>query len=120
VLLGRLDERSAPSSSTPLGASSGPELTPSHTPAEARGQIRQVPVPFGMSTAPTNACADGRSCLLRHRCPGCTYFRTHPSHQTELRCYPAQLLTDRERLTTAINANLSALVDWKQSCAAGV
>lgn len=45
----------------------------------ARDQIGQVAVPFGMCTEPTNVAAGGHSCPFRHRCTGCTYFRTDPS-----------------------------------------
>lgn len=58
-------------------------------------------VPFGVCTEPTNVSAEGRSCPFRHRCLGCTYFRTDPSYQPELSAYLAQLLADRERLATA-------------------
>jgi hypothetical protein len=44
-------------------------------------------------------------------CTGCTYFRTDPSYTPELRAYLAQLLTDSERLATAI----PALADWARA-----
>ena len=65
-------------------------------------------MPFGICTEPANVAAGGHSCPFRHRCTGCTYFRTDPSYQPELRAYLAQLLADRERLATAI----PALADW--------
>lgn len=55
--------------------------------------------------------AGGHSCPFRHRCTGCTYFRTDPSYTPELHAYLAQLLTDRERLATA----LPALADWARA-----
>jgi hypothetical protein len=58
--------------------------------------------------------AEGRSCPFRHRCLGCTYFRTDPSYQPELSAYLAQLLADRERLATA-GADLAP---WAQADAA--
>jgi integrase len=79
-----------------------------------RDQIGQVAVPFGVCTEPTNVSAEGRSCPFRHRCLGCTYFRTDPSYQPELSAYLAQLLADRERLATA-GADLAP---WAQADAA--
>ena len=80
----------------------------------ARDQIGQVAVPFGICTEPANVAAGGHSCPFRHRCTGCTYFRTDPSFTPELRGYLAQLLADRERLATAI----PALADWARRDAA--
>ena len=80
----------------------------------AREQVGQVAVPFGICTEPANVAAGGHSCPFRHRCTGCEYFRTDPSYTPELRGYLAQLLTDRERLTTAI----PALADWARRDAA--
>jgi integrase len=76
-----------------------------------REQIGQVAVPFGICTEPSNVSADGRSCPFRHRCFGCTYFRTDPSYQPELRGYRARLLADRERLVTA----LPQLAEWARN-----
>ncbi len=73
-----------------------------------RDDVGQVAVPFGICTEPTNVAAGGHSCPFRHRCSGCEYFRTDPSFQPELRAYLAQLLADRERLTTAV----PALAEW--------
>jgi integrase len=73
-----------------------------------REDVGQVAVPFGICTEPTNVAAGGHACPFRHRCSGCEYFRTDPSFQPELRAYLAQLLADRERLTTAI----PALAEW--------
>ena len=80
----------------------------------AREQIGQVAVPFGICTEPSNVTAGGHSCPFRHRCTGCTYFRTDPSYTPELRDYLAQLLADRERLATTI----PALADWARADAA--
>ena len=80
----------------------------------AREQVGQVAVPFGVCTEPANVDAGGHSCPFRHRCTGCEYFRTDPSYTPELRGYLAQLLTDRERLTTAV----PALADWARRDAA--
>jgi len=82
--------------------------------AATREQIGQVAVPFGICTEPTNVTAGGHSCPFRHRCTGCTYFRTDPSYTPELHAYLARLLTDRERLATAI----PALADWARADAA--
>ncbi|HEY4993710.1 MAG TPA: hypothetical protein VII33_16675 [Nakamurella sp.] len=79
-----------------------------------REQIGQVAVPFGIGTEPTNVTAGGHSCPFRHRCTGCTYFRTDPSYTPELHAYLARLLTDRERPATAI----PALADWARADAA--
>ncbi|TQC41256.1 site-specific integrase [Rhodococcus sp. WS4] len=79
-----------------------------------REQIGQVAVPFGLCTEPSNVTAGGHSCPFRHRCTGCTYFRTDPSYTPELRGYLAQLLADRERLAAAI----PALADWARADAA--
>jgi hypothetical protein len=73
-----------------------------------RDDIGQVAVPFGICTEPANVAADGQSCPFRHRCFGCEYFRTDPSFQPELTAYLAQLLADRERLSTAV----PALAEW--------
>ena len=80
----------------------------------AREQIGQVAVPFGICTEPSNVTAGGHSCPFRHRCTGCTYFRTDPSYTPELRGYLAQLLADRERLAAAV----PALADWARADAA--
>lgn len=80
----------------------------------AREQVGQVAVPFGVCTEPANVGAGGHSCPFRHRCTGCEYFRTDPSYTPELRSYLTGLLTDRERLTTAI----PALADWARRDAA--
>jgi integrase len=80
----------------------------------ARDQIGQVAVPFGICTEPANVAAGGHSCPFRHRCTGCEYFRTDPSYTPELRGYLAQLLADRERLTTAV----PALAEWARRDAA--
>jgi hypothetical protein len=91
-----------------------PDLT-TLTDAEAsRDQIGQVAVPFGTCTEPTNVAAGGHSCPFRHRCTGCTYFRTDPSYTPELRSYLADLLADRERLATAV----PALAEWARRDAA--
>jgi integrase len=79
-----------------------------------REQIGQVAVPFGICTEPTNVTAGGQSCPFRHRCLGCTYFRTDPSYQSELRAYLGELLADRERLAAAS----SELAEWARSDAA--
>ena len=80
----------------------------------ARDQVGQVAVPFGICTEPANIAAGGHSCPFRHRCTGCTYFRTDPSFTPELRGYLAQLLADRERIATAI----PALAEWARRDAA--
>jgi hypothetical protein len=83
--------------------------------AEAlREQVGQVAVPFGTCTEPTNVAAEGGSCRFRHRCMGCSYFRTDPSYQAELQAYLAQLLIDRERLSAAV----PQLADWARRDAA--
>ncbi len=83
--------------------------------AEAlREQIGQVAVPFGICTEPRNVAADGRSCPFRHRCTGCTYFRTDPSYQPELRSYLTKLIEDHERLAAAV----PQLAEWARSDAA--
>jgi integrase len=80
----------------------------------ARDQTGQVAVPYGICTEPTNVAAGGHSCPYRHRCTGCTYFRTDPSYSPELRGYLARLLADRERLA----ASVPALADWARADAA--
>jgi integrase len=75
-----------------------------------REQVGQVAVPFGICTEPANVAAGGQSCPFRHRCLGCTYFRTDPSYQPELRAYLAQLLADRERLAAA-----AELAEWARA-----
>jgi hypothetical protein len=83
--------------------------------AEAlREQVGQVAVPFGVCTEPSNVAADGRSCPFRHRCTGCTYFRTDPSYTPELQAYLTRLLADNERLTAAV----PALAEWARREAA--
>lgn len=79
-----------------------------------REQVGQVAVPFGTCTEPTNVAAGGQSCPFRHRCVGCTYFRTDPSYQPELRGYLTQLLADRERLAAAA----PELAEWARADAA--
>lgn len=83
-------------------------------PAEAlREQVGQVAVPFGVCTEPSNVAAGGQSCPFRHRCLGCTYFRTDPSYQPELRAYLGELLAGKERIAAA-----SELAGWARSDAA--
>jgi integrase len=91
-----------------------PDLSALTDTEAARDQIGQVAVPFGTCTEPTNVAAGGHSCPFRHRCTGCTYFRTDPSYTPELRGYLAQLLADRERLATAV----PALAEWARRDAA--
>lgn len=79
-----------------------------------RDQLGQVAVPFGICTEPRNVAAEGRACPFRHRCTGCTYFRTDPSYQPELKAYLAKLIEDRERLATAV----PQLADWARRDAA--
>ena len=79
-----------------------------------REQVGQVAVPFGICTEPTNIAAGGQCCPFRHRCSGCTYFRTDPSYQPELRSYLTQLLADRERLEAAA----PELAEWARADAA--
>ena len=76
----------------------------------ARDDVGQVAVPFGVCTEPANVRADGRSCPFRHRCLGCTYFRTDASFQPQLRSYLTNLLADRERLSAAA----PQLAGWAQ------
>src|SRR5487761_1890793 len=76
-----------------------------------RDQIGQVAVPFGICTEPTNVTAGGQSCPFRHRCLGCSYFRTDPSYRPELRAYLGELLADRERLAAAV----PELAAWARS-----
>jgi hypothetical protein len=91
-----------------------PGLTALPDTEATREQIGQVAVPFGICTEPTNVAGGGHSCPFRHRCTGCTYFRTDPSYTPELHAYLAQLLTDAERLT----ATIPALADWARADAA--
>jgi integrase len=79
-----------------------------------REQIGQIAVPFGICTEPTNVTAGGQSCPFRHRCLGCSYFRTDPSYQPELRAYLGELLADRERLAAAV----PELAAWARADAA--
>ena len=84
-------------------------------PAEAlREQVGQVAVPFGVCTEPSNVTAGGQSCPFRHRCLGCTYFRTDPSYQPELRGYLGELLADKERIA----ATGGELAGWARADAA--
>ena len=80
----------------------------------ARDQIGQVAVPFGICTEPSNVTAGGHSCPFRHRCTGCTYFRTDPSYTPSSAATSHSLLADRERLVAAI----PALADWARADAA--
>ena len=91
-----------------------PEVAVLHDAEALREQIGQVAVPFGICTEPTNVAADGRSCPFRHRCVGCTYFRTDPSYQPELKAYLAKLVEDHERLAAAV----PQLVEWAKRDAA--
>ena len=91
-----------------------PGLTALTDTEAARDQVGQVAVPFGICTEPANVAAGGHSCPFRHRCTGCTYFRTDPSYTPELRGYLAQLLADRERIAAAI----PALAEWARRDAA--
>jgi Phage integrase family len=79
-----------------------------------RDQLGQVAVPFGICTEPRNVAAEGHACPFRHRCTGCTYFRTDPSYQPELKAYLANLIGDRERLAAAV----PQLVEWARRDAA--
>src|SRR5205823_1472228 len=67
-----------------------------------RAQVGQIAVPLGACTEPSNVKARGTACRYRYRCLGCEHFRTDPASRPELRDYLHQLLTDRERLATAV------------------
>lgn len=73
-----------------------------------RAQVGQIAVPLGSCTEPANVKARGTACPYRYRCLGCEHFRTDPASQSELRDYLHQLLTDRERLATAV----PQLAEW--------
>ncbi len=79
-----------------------------------RHQLGQVAVPMGSCVEPSNVRASGRGCPFRHRCFGCTHFRTDPSYLVELRAYLLQLLADKERFAAAV----PGLTDWARDDAA--
>jgi integrase len=66
-----------------------------------RDAVGHVAVPFGICQEPTNVRAHGQACPFRHRCFGCTHFRTDPSYLPELRTHLRRLLADDERLRAA-------------------
>jgi hypothetical protein len=66
---------------------------------------------MGSCVEPSNVRANGAACEFRHRCFGCSHFRTDPSYLPELRTYLTKLLTTRERLAAA----LPDLADWARS-----
>lgn len=67
-----------------------------------RDQIGEVSVPFGTCVEPSNVRAQGRACPMRFQCLGCAHYRTDPSYQEALRTHLTRLLTDQERLATAL------------------
>lgn len=67
-----------------------------------REQIGEVSVPFGTCVEPSNVKAQGRACPMRFQCLGCAHYRTDPSYQDALRAHLTKLLTDKERLATAL------------------
>jgi len=79
-----------------------------------RAQVGQVAVPLGVCTEPSNVKARGTACPYRFRCLGCERFRTDPASQPELRDYLHQLLSERERLATAV----PQLAEWARREAA--
>ena len=79
-----------------------------------RAQVGQTAVPLGVCTEPSNVKARGTACPYRFQCLGCEHFRTDPASQPELRDYLHQLLSDRERLATAV----PQLAEWARREAA--
>lgn len=67
-----------------------------------RENIGEVSVRFGTCVEPSNVRAQGRACPMRFQCLGCAHYRTDPSYQEALRAHLTRLLTDKERLASAL------------------
>lgn len=73
----------------------------------ARRAVGEVAVPYGVCTEPGNVAAGGNDCPVRFRCVGCGHFRTDVSYLPDLEAYLADLLRNRERLLSSLDAD-----DW--------
>ncbi|WP_264934699.1 site-specific integrase [Streptomyces sp. A012304] len=71
----------------------------------ARRAIGEVAVPYGVCTEPSNVAAGGQDCPVRFRCVGCGHFRTDVSYLPDLESYLGDLLRNRERLLTVVDAD---------------
>ncbi|MWA07738.1 tyrosine-type recombinase/integrase [Streptomyces sp. BA2] len=76
----------------------------------ARRAIGEVAVPYGLCTEPANVAAGGKDCPVRFRCVGCGHFRTDASYLPDLEAYLSDLLRNRERLASALDAD-----DWAKA-----
>ncbi|MGW0732426.1 transposase [Streptomyces sp. NPDC002851] len=61
-------------------------------------------------TEPSNVAAGGKDCPVRFRCIGCGHFRTDASSLPDLEAYLSDLLRNRERLATTLDAD-----DWAKA-----
>jgi hypothetical protein len=72
---------------------------------------REVVVPFGRCSEPSNVQAGGDHCPIRFRCVGCDHFNTDVSFLPDLRGYLADLLRNRERLRAMPEADAWAIAE---------
>lgn len=75
-----------------------------------RRAIGAVIVPFGTCSEPSNVAAGGSACPLRFRCVGCDDFSTDVSYLPGLRAYLDDLLRQREKLRSMVEAD-----DWARA-----
>ncbi|MDH6107788.1 integrase [Kitasatospora sp. MAP12-15] len=59
-------------------------------------QLRQVAVPYGGCTEPSNVKAGGSSCPIRFQCAGCGFYRPDPSYLPAIEQHINELRADRE------------------------
>ncbi len=69
----------------------------SHTPTSTTAyELRQVAVPYGGCTEPSNVKAGGASCPIRFQCAGCGFYRPDPSYLPAIEQHINELRADRE------------------------
>ncbi|WP_033222919.1 tyrosine-type recombinase/integrase [Kitasatospora phosalacinea] len=80
-------------------------------------ELRQVAVPYGGCTEPSNVKAGGSSCPIRFQCAGCGFYRPDPSYLPAIEQHINELRADRETaqamdaadfVITAITAQITA------------
>lgn len=86
-------------------------------------QQRQVAVPFGGCTEPSNVKAGGGHCPIRFQCAGCGHYRPDPSYLPTIEDHLNSIRSDRETARAMdaadfVIANLTAEIDAYANVAA--
>jgi hypothetical protein len=70
-----------------------------------RHGLREVAVPYGRCSEPTNVQAGGGQCPICFCCLGCEHFSSDISYLPDLEAYLADLLRNRERIASITTAD---------------